>query len=1180
MRSSFRLSALRSGTGFATLLIFSAAIAAADYLKVDIDAGWPARSDTTAAGFTPWALLGDLDASRRSATHTFSNTAGALTCTLRQTAPADSNTGICLNASWLNKNGIAGGYKLAFDGVWVHQKDDARAIDRPYAGGGAFELVVAGLTVGQHTITTYHNALWGSLYGAISRCRISVDGTVVTTITPSAQVTNDNDCVAAFFTVNATAGQPLVIRFTPDGSGPLDTVILNGFEIDRPSAPGTVAVAPSPADGDEHVDAGNDVPGPNSEGRGSTTLSWTAAANATSHDVYFGTDRDAVAVANHASPLFHGNQTATTCSVQALDSTATYYWRVDEVTAAGNTVTGAVWSFRTRHLAFPGAEGYGRFARGGRGGRVIEVTNLLDYGSGEPAIPGSYRAAIEATGPRTVVFRVSGLIRLKRECPISSANGYLTIAGQTAPGDGICLANYSAGIGGAHDVIMRFVRERVGDASRQAMDGIGMGVGTDHSIVDHCTISWTLDEGTSSRDGRNVTFQRNIVSEPLQHSYHYAADDRTKYEEHAFAGSISGNIGSYHHNLLAHCTDRNWSLAGGLTQDGKYAGRLDIRNNVVFNWVGRTTDGGVRELNYVNNYYKPGPNTKFAKWLLRLDRLNPDWGPESYYMTGNVLEGYVDEAHNWDAFAYYGESDPAKVGAVAAQVRVDHEIYPSYVTTHTAKEAFKLVLSDVGANQPKADAIDRRIVQEVRTGSWHYQGTRASNWPNNYNQPPAPNYPGIIDTPDDVHDANGSPDAPWPLYATYNVPIDSDHDGMPDTWEKAIGSDPLTANSNDDGDRDGYTVLEDYLAWLAGPHAYALNDRPSDVDLRPFAAGFTAPRFTVSSPVLGTIVLQPDGRIARFAPASGATGRGGFAYTVTDSDGVTVSGFYGLCLAAEPPRYETLEVGQLANLSVRAVTRSKEAALTMGFVVHGGNKTLLARGIGPGLAPFGVSDAIGDPKLDFRVAADAGTAPVATNDDWGSGRKTPAEMRALFAGTGAFALSEGSKDAALVIDSSTGGSVLLYDTANRSGIAMAELYDASPASPGRLVNTSVLNFAGADSSAFIVGFNIAGLCPKRLLIRAIGPTLATFGIGTALGNPKLQVTTLDGKQIDANDDWGEGDVTLLRAAFASTGAFELRDTTSKDAALVLTLAPGSYTAIVSASSGAAGDALLELYEMP
>ncbi len=487
----------------------------------------------------------------------------------------------------------------------------------------------------------------------------------------------------------------------------------------------------------------------------------------------------------------------------SLSHAATYFWRVDEVNGPeAKPVKGEVWRFRIRHLAFPTAEGYGRFARGGRGGRVIEVTNLEDYdpATGEAVIPGSYRAAVEATGPRTIVFRVSGVIRLKRPCAIS--NPYCTVAGQTAPGDGICLANYSSGAYGTHDVIIRFLRARVGDGAHKAMDGMGLG-SCDHCIIDHCSVSWTLDEGTSSRSAKNITFQRNIVSEALHHSYHYDARDRTKFETHAFAGSISGDIGSYHHNLLAHCTDRNWSLAGGYNQSGRYAGYLDLRNNVVYNWTARTTDGGVMECNYVNNYYKPYPKNPFVKWLLKLDPVDPAHGITHYFMAGNVMEGFDYEADNWKAFQN-GDK-------VEKLVRVDQPLFESYVTTQTAREAFTNVLANVGTTFPKQDAIDRRIIEEARTGTTHYIGTNGPIFSH-----PSPNHPGIIDSQTDVKDALGSPNFPWPDYRTYNVPTDTDHDGIPDQWEKRAGLDPNNpkdANERPDG---GYTNLERYLGWLVG----------------------------------------------------------------------------------------------------------------------------------------------------------------------------------------------------------------------------------------------------------------------------------------------------------------------------------------------------------------------------
>jgi hypothetical protein len=663
---------------------------------------------------------------------------------------------------------------------------DGIAVKTPARGG--VEMVISGLTPGKHTIATFHNEVRDVEPAAFD---VLVNGAPrLKHIVPSIRATNDYDVASAFMEVEAEAGKDVTIQFQPEKTDA--SIIINGFEVDHAN-PRLEAIKPSPANDDEHW--------PNE-----SALTWTAPAGATTHQLFFGTDSNAVTNATTKSPEFKGNLSAATFALPALDQMKTYFWRVDEQ-ISGAPVHGDVWRFRTRALAFPTAEGYGRFARGGRGGRIIEVTNLQDYdeGKGDAVIPGSLRAAVEAEGPRTIIFRVSGLIHLKKPCAVH--NPYCTIAGQTAPGDGICLADYGAGAYGTHDVIIRYVRFRIGDGANKAMDGAGLG-SCDDCIMDHCSISWSSDEGTSSRGAKNITFQRNIVAEALHHGPHYRASDRTKLETHAFAGSISGNIGSYHHNLLADCTDRNWSLAGGLNQSGKYAGYLDIRNNVVYNWTARTTDGGVKALNYVNNYYKPHAPNPFVKWLLKLDPINPAWGTESYYMTGNVLEGFVNESNNWSAF----QNGPA----VEKQVRVDHELYPSYVKTQTAREAYTNVLENVGANFPKSDAIDLHIIKDARDGTAEYQGTRGPT----YGDRPSPNFAGMIDTQTDDKSAAGSPNFPWPEYKTYNVPADADHDGMPDDWEKAHDLNPNDASdANRDSNGDGYTNLEKYLNSLVGEYS-------------------------------------------------------------------------------------------------------------------------------------------------------------------------------------------------------------------------------------------------------------------------------------------------------------------------------------------------------------------------
>jgi hypothetical protein len=683
----------------------------------------------------------------------------------------------------------------------VHMGCDGIAVTERNAEG-AIDMLISGLTPGKHTVATYHNEV-----SHVAPAKVSVflgeSRTPACSVVPTHRATNDYEIASAFVEVEAVAGKDVVLHFRPDNLGGNRNLVINGFEIDAVD-PHKKAIKPSPENDDEHVPV-------------DSALSWTPASGAIAHQFYFGTDSNAVASAMPSSAEFKGTLKEPTFRFSSpqpstLDPHLTYFWRVDEVNGPGTQLTkGEVWRFRPRFLAFPTAEGYGRFARGGRGGKVIEVTNLNDYdiSKGEAVIPGTFRAAVESEGPRTIVFRVSGLIRLKRPCAVTKP--YCTIAGQTAPGDGICLANYSSGAFGTHDVIIRFMRFRIGDAARKAMDGAGLG-SCDHCIMDHCSISWSSDEGTSSRNARNITFQRNIVAEALHHSYHYRANDRSKYETHAFAGSISGNVGSYHHNLLAHCTDRNWSLAGGYNQSGVYAGILDIRNNVVYNWTSRTTDGGVARMNYVNNYYKPFPKNPFVKWLLKLDPIDPSHGTEKYFMSGNILEGSDCETDNWKAF----HNGPA----VEKLVRVDQPLFEPYVKTQSAREAFSNVLGDVGAMFPKQDAIDRRIIEEVRSGTTHYSGTKGPT----YGDRPGPNCAGIIDEPTDDKDAEGSPNFPWPEYRTYNVPIDSDHDGMPDDWEKSHGlnlNNPSDANGDRDGD--GYTNLEEYLGALAGEFPNAIS---------------------------------------------------------------------------------------------------------------------------------------------------------------------------------------------------------------------------------------------------------------------------------------------------------------------------------------------------------------------
>lgn len=711
-------------------------------LRVDINS--EGRADMRTVGWHNWQPSGG----------NMSQSFGGVTVTLR----AGRNGGsVSLSG---RKTIVVHGVTLGADGA--------------VATGGkttAMEVQLEGLAPGPHTFVGYHHALGGGTgtYTVWAGDR-KVDG-----IEPSKEPRHNDEVGTSFIEFVAKADQPVVIRIAA-ASG--DRVILNGFALDV-TDPRRKALKPMPAHCERHAD-GDD---------GKVKLTWTPSGSAVSHHVYLVSDLDAEAAerklvsARRNSEGFLASVKGDSYSAPIVpdNSLRHYAWRVDSVDATGKVTRGDVWQFRVRHLAFPTAEGYGRLAIGGRGGRVMHVTNLNDSG------PGSLREAIEATGPRTVVFDVSGLISLKSKLIFRSENEFLTIAGQTAPGKGICIRNYTFGGLGGRDTIIRFIRLRLGSLTGKTMDGMGF-AGSDHCIIDHCSISWSIDEAFSSRGAKNITFQRNLISEALNiagHS-HYGVGSA-----HGFAGSISGNVGSFHHSLLAHNSGRNWSLAGAIDQANRHAGRLDIRNMVVYNWRHRTTDGGAKEVNFVNNYYKPGPASNI-KTYLNPHFENPAFGPQQYYVEGNIMEGVAGPEGPTGTFRgmnVRGEQD--------APVTVDKPFFPPYVKTHSAREAYKNVLADVGCNVPMLDDHDKRVIKEVRTGTTTYKGSK-SGWP------------GL---PDSQGDVGG-----WEVYPEIHraADWDTDGDGMPDQWEDQKGLDPQTASDGAaDPDGDGYTNLEGYLNWLA-----------------------------------------------------------------------------------------------------------------------------------------------------------------------------------------------------------------------------------------------------------------------------------------------------------------------------------------------------------------------------
>jgi hypothetical protein len=860
--------------------ITCAAIAVrAGELKVDINRDSKNSAAETEVGYVKWSqdATGGASGGTTAVTKTFTSATGeTVVVSFAQTALSQSRGGTGLLSNWY-QTGAQGTAKLVSDGLTV--------APAALATGGQLQMTITGLSAGRHTLLTYHNA-WDALAaGSLGPMDIYVnDIQTVDNLQPTIRAATNAAAPIAYLEFDvAGPGAVTTILFAAETSGAaaIKNVMINGFEIDTPNST-RIAISPSPADGDEHVNADS----------AATLLTWSAptADNAASYDVYFGTDKDAVKNATHTSPEFGGNQSGRTYGASGISSHLKYYWRIDAVDAVGNPTRGTVWHFRPRHLAFSGAEGYGRFARGGRGGVVVEVTNLNDSG------PGSLRDALTGDyGPRIVVFQVSGLITLNS--PLTISQPYITLAGQTAPGKGICVRGHPLGMSGGKDVIIRHVRSRPGDIAGVTLNGSGM-AGSDHCIMDHCSISWGIDEEMSTRTSKNVTLQRTLISEALNIAGHQNYPAGTK---HGYAASVGGDIASLHHNLLAHCEGRNWSMAGGLDAAGYFAGRLDIFNNVVYNWGTRTTDGGAHEVNFVNNYYRPGAaTTHFYALTANYDNFP---GTQQYYFTGNVMPGYFDENTQTA-----GRRAVNGTGTVPTSYSpwVNAPFFPSYATIDTARTAYKRVLSDVGCNQPLSDDLDIRVIRETRDGTYTYTG-----------KGPYGGSPGL---PNSQNDVGG-----WEDYPIRTRPSnwDSDHDGLPNWWEALLALNPNSASgdfseTNADPDGDGYTRMDDYLAWMARPHVECLTGKSADVDLSALTTAFTSgPLRTVSNASVGTVQLLADGKTARFTPPAGFSGLAAFDFAVSDASGDNMNGTMGVLVSGTytmPPQAAIKMVGGAMTL--------------------------------------------------------------------------------------------------------------------------------------------------------------------------------------------------------------------------------------------------------------------------
>ena len=450
--------------------------------------------------------------------------------------------------------------------------------------------------------------------------------------------------------------------------------------------------------------------------------------------------------------------------------------------------------------AFPGAEGGGRFVTGGRGGKVIHVTNLNDSGAG------SLRAAIAEKGARTIVFDVAGIIELQSALKLTE--GDVTIAGQTAPGDGICLKNYNFRIH-ANNVIVRFIRCRMGDEKKTEDDAMNLYTGDNNLhdvIIDHCSLSWSTDECGSFYGMTNFSLQWCILSESLLNSVHGKG-------KHGYGGIWGGTDATYHHNLLAHHYSRNPRLDHDYVSTLK--GPVSLVNNVIYNWGDNSTYGGesanetntFKQYNLVGNYYKPGPATASGKyrfldpWTKACDNCTKKTGcstivPGHFYMNGNVFSINDDwSENNWKGTT---ASD-----AVIAKIRSNLSFKPAAgenrLTVQTADAAFTAVLAYAGASL-KRDAVDARVAKETKDGTFTYKGSNGGD-------------KGFIDTQADV--------GGWPAYTATEAEKaalkDSDGDGMSDAFEDDFG---LNKNDASDGaaktlDKHGrYTNLELYCHYL------------------------------------------------------------------------------------------------------------------------------------------------------------------------------------------------------------------------------------------------------------------------------------------------------------------------------------------------------------------------------
>ena len=822
--------------------VLSLTVMASTAQNIDFDLpGKTAPGKDTEVNYISWAVP-----RAESDTKTFD---GGMTITITAGGAASA-----VGSNWSKTDVETNGLRIIADEVLATNLDKGN-MTQITEGSTSLILTITGMTAGMHTLKAYHNN--SDKNQTQPDIEVRVDGNVVATgvkFTSAAQ--SNAEAGTSFITFNVTEGQPVVITYsTVPEAGKTYTntrVMINGLEFDVAAIGAT---DPMPVNHDFH--AGTE--------EGTVTFSWTAPEGVVSHKMVLGTDSAAVA----AATTYEYEGTAAQYVKSGLSSMQKYWWRIDEVDGNGQVHQGQVWTFQPCQLAFPGAEGYGRYAIGGRGGMVYHVTNL----SGDKDTPGSLLyGLVNIDEPRYIVFDVSGIIEL--DFGAQFVKPYAYIAGQTAPGKGICIKASNINIGS--DVICRHIRFKRGLGIYGENTGNAMGMsGANHAIVDHCTAAWGTDETVSGRGALNISFQYSVISEALGIAGHKNYADGTN---HGYAATIDGRIGSWHHNLLVNCAGRNWSMGGGMDGQNRPIGGLDLFNNVCYNWNSRTTDGNCHAVNFVNNYYKMGADTR--KTILFTqdfeDAIAPD-GIDQAYVSGNIRENKNHTLSNDKKGDTYNATGNIPT---TYQYLLSEPLFPSHATIHTAQDAMKIVTSYAGATMPMRDEHHQRNVRETLDGTYTYVGSKSR-------------IKGEIDTEEDITEhaaGKGWEDYPEEQRA---ADWDTDQDGMPDWWEQCIGSNASVANQNDDPNHDGWTLLEDYLEFMAHPYIIMATNGEASIDLKQHFAGFygqngqsVTPSYTLDKQTNGLYAPRIDGSTLTVKATKPDTQSVGWL-NVTVSDGET-----------------------------------------------------------------------------------------------------------------------------------------------------------------------------------------------------------------------------------------------------------------------------------------------------